>query len=46
MRSLALSFACSLAGYDYLFEIAVKMAAQGIDATKVPETSQYKELCC
>lgn len=30
--------------YDYLFEIAVKMHQMGIDPSKVPENSPYKDL--
>ncbi|KAJ3095474.1 hypothetical protein HDU97_006896 [Phlyctochytrium planicorne] len=32
--------------YDYLFEIAVKMKAIGLDPTQVPSDSEYKDICC
>lgn len=30
--------------YDYLFEIAIKMKQLGLDPSKVPENSEYKDL--
>ncbi|KAI9206901.1 class II aldolase/adducin N-terminal, partial [Polychytrium aggregatum] len=31
--------------YDYLFEIAVKMRSIGLDPAKVPEDSEYADVC-